>query len=226
METDQAQRMTQSFTAAWEKRNLPRIAHALPAWVTPDHLTTLGVVASAVVGLGYLLAHLSPAWLILSIGAIAIHWFADSLDGTLARVRQRERERYGYYVDRTADAISTVIICSCVGLSPFARAFSGLALAVGYLLLQNYAEICAYTLKRFPLSFGRLGPTEARIGLAAVNLLLIFWQPPQLSVGTLSFNWLDLALLVFGFGFVATYAVLAIRGAKQLAALERAILKH
>ena len=83
-----AKRVTKSLTSDWETANLPRLAASLPAWVTPDHLTGLGIVAAFIIGLGYVMAHRSPAWLLLTIFGLALHWFGDSLDGTLARVRR------------------------------------------------------------------------------------------------------------------------------------------
>lgn len=194
-----AVRISESFTTRWEKRNLPKIARALPAWVTPDHLTLLGIVAALMIGAGYVLSHRSTSWLLLSVVGLFFHWFGDSLDGTLARVRKQERERYGYYVDRTADAISVVVIFVCFGLSPFLSLSVAMMVAVGYLLIMIYAEICAYTSGRFPLSFARLGPTEARIILALFTSLLIFWQPPARvldAAGVLASGVLFLSFLV------------------------------
>src|SRR5262245_26372379 len=120
-----AERVSRTLTSAWEKRNLPRIAERLPAWVMPDHLTLLGIVAALAIGAGYVLSHLSRLYLLLSIAGLFAHWFGDSLDGTLARVRKTEREKYGYYVDRSADAVSIVIICAAFGLSPFISLSTG-----------------------------------------------------------------------------------------------------
>ncbi|MEJ2368879.1 MAG: CDP-alcohol phosphatidyltransferase family protein, partial [Acidobacteriota bacterium] len=37
-----------------------------------------------------------------SIGYV-LNWFGDSLDGTLARVRNQQRPKYGYYLDHLVD---------------------------------------------------------------------------------------------------------------------------
>ncbi len=219
---NKATRTTQSFTATWEKKNLPKIAAALPAWVTPDHLTALGLLAALGIGAGYVLAHQHPAWLLLSIVSLFLHWLGDSLDGTLARVRKQERERYGYYVDRTADAISTVVICGAFGLSPFVNMSTALLLAVSYLLLQIYAEICAYTSKKFPLSFGRMGPTEARIAMALFNAVLIFWRPESIQIAGFNMTELDLLVMLVSAGLMATFLVSSALEAKRLDVLDRA----
>jgi phosphatidylglycerophosphate synthase len=218
---EKAQRVTQSLTSSWEKRNLPRLAATLPKWVTPDHLTGLGIAAAFIIGLGYILAHRSPMWLILSVAGLVLHWFGDSLDGTLARVRKIERERYGYYVDRTADAISVVVICASFGLSPYLRFSVAMLLAVSYLMIMVYAEICAYVSRRFPMSFAGVGPTEARIGLGAFTLSLIFWKPEMHAIG---FNTLELAAIAVSIGLFVAFVVLSAKEARRLDRMDRDLL--
>lgn len=222
MDDKTAQRTTESLTHAWEKANLPRIARALPEWVSPDLLTGLGVFAAAVIGAGYLLSHQSPWWLLLVPAGLVVHWFGDSLDGTLARVRKMERERYGYYVDRTADAISTVIIGVCFGLSPYVHLSVAMMMTVGYLLLMLYAEICAYTSQRFPLSFGHLGPTEARIALGVFTIGLMFWTPRHLVLGPFNLTWVDLGVLAVTAGLLFTFLKASVSEARRLDRLDRA----
>jgi archaetidylinositol phosphate synthase len=224
VKNEKAKRKTDSLTSSWEKENLPRIAARLPAWVTPDHLTALGIGAAFVIGLGYILANRSPLWLLLSVVGLALHWFGDSLDGTLARVRKIERERYGYYVDRTADAISLVVICAAFGLSPYLRFSIAMLLAVSYLLIMVYAEICAYVSRRFPLSFARLGPTEARIALGLFTLALVFWQPPMLAIGSLQLNALELAAILVSLGIIAAFVVMSAKEARRLDRMDRSLL--
>ena len=207
MSEQDAKRTTRSLTAAWEKRNLPRMAAALPGWVTPDHLTGLGIAAAVAVGAGYVLASHSRYWLGLTLLGLVVHWAADSLDGTLARVRKIERERYGYYVDRTADAISTVVIGLGLGLSSYVDMQVALLMTIGYLLLMLYAEICAYTCREFPLSFGLIGPTEARILLGLFTLALGAWTPPTVNIAGIALTWIDLGVLAVSGGLFATFLI-------------------
>lgn len=216
MKSEKAERVTTSLTAAWEKRELPRIAKALPAWIRPDHLTGLGIVAAIMVGTGYVMAGNSRMWLLVSIAGLFFHWFGDSLDGTLARVRKQEREKYGYYVDRTADAISVVVICIAFGLSHFVSFYVGLLLAIGYLLLMVHAEVCAYVSKKFPMSFARMGPTEARIMLAVFTMIL-FVSPPSLEV-------LDVIGVGVSAVLFAAFLVLSAREAHRLDRLDRGFI--
>lgn len=220
-EKKNAQRITDGLTARWEKENLPKIARSLPAWVTPDHMTILGLVAAVVIAAGYVLSSWSPAWLLLVVVGLFFHWAGDSLDGTLARVRNRTRERYGYYVDRTADAISTVLIGVAFGLSPYVQLPIAMLMTISYLLLQIYAEICAYTAREFPLSFGRLGPTEARIALALFTVLMMVSPPASIVIGGITFTWVDGLVTCVSVGLLFTFAVSSWRQARRLDVLDR-----
>ncbi len=220
-EKKNAQRMTDGLTARWEKENLPKMARALPEWVTPDHMTILGLVAAVVIAAGYVLSAWSPAWLLLVVVGLFFHWAGDSLDGTLARVRNKTRERYGYYVDRTADAISTVLIGIAFGLSPYVALPIAMLMTISYLLLQIYAEICAYTAREFPLSFGRLGPTEARIALGLFTVLMMVSPPASIVVAGLQLTWVDGLVACVSVGLLATFAVSSWRQARRLDVLDR-----
>lgn len=221
MSDDKAKRTTASLTAAWEKKYLPQMAAALPGWVTPDHLTALGIVAAFVIAAGFALSNYSPAFLVLAIVGLFFHWAGDSLDGTLARVRKKTRERYGYYVDRTADAISTVVIGIGFGLSPFVHLEIAMLMTIGYLLLMMYAEICAYTSREFPLSFGVVGPTEARIALGAFTTLMMFAPPRAIMILGVMTTWVDVFVVLVSLGLFLTFAVSSWLQAKKLDRLDR-----
>src|SRR3954451_13102082 len=155
-----------------EARALEWIARRLPARVTPDHLTALGVLAAFGVATAYLLSNRDPAWLWAASALLVVHWLGDSLDGTLARVRKAERPTYGYYLDHLVDAAATALIGLGLGLSPYLLLVTGLVVVVAYLVLSinTYLETQAFGV--FTLGYGRLGPTEARVALIAVNTAL------------------------------------------------------
>ena len=83
------------------------IARRLPARVTPDHMTALGVLAALGIAAAYALANGDRMWLWAASALLVVHWLGDSLDGTLARVRRAERPTYGYYLDHLVDAVAT-----------------------------------------------------------------------------------------------------------------------
>ena len=178
-----------------ERRLLRAIAGRLPLWVTSDHLTLLGVLGAVSAGVAYALSNLSPVWLAAASAALAVNWFGDSLDGTLARVRRAERPRYGYYLDHIVDAFATAAIGVGLGLSPYVDLGVALAVVLAYLVLSInvYLETAAFGV--FRLGYGRIGPTEARLILIAVNTVLALGSPgPALARVA---NW-TLGLLVVG----------------------------
>ena len=167
-----AQRIIRTITGRFERKWLPRMASVMPQWVTPDILTTGGIVASAVIGLCYVLSKFNPVWLWVVNGLFVVHWFADSLDGTLARVRKIERPRYGFFIDHSADAIAALFVCLGLGLSPHMDLRVAFGLLLSYYLMMIYVLLRSYTLREFKISFGRMGPTEIRIGLILANVVI------------------------------------------------------
>jgi archaetidylinositol phosphate synthase len=150
-----------------EQRLLEAIARRLPAWLLPDHLTALAVLAAAgFAAAGALSAH-GTGWLWAAAGLLAMQWLGDSLDGTLARVRRAERPRYGYYLDHLADAVSTALIGLGLGLSPYMSLPIALVVVVAYLAASINTYLEAQAFGRMRLGYGRLGPTEARLVLLA-----------------------------------------------------------
>src|SRR5919108_2924914 len=105
MATPRETRIHTSLLAAVEKRCLIWMAERLPAWASSDQLTALGAVAMLGAGISYWLGGAHPLALLVVVAMLAINWFGDSLDGTLARVRKQERPKYGYYVDHVLDAV-------------------------------------------------------------------------------------------------------------------------
>ncbi len=155
-----------------ERRLLRRIATALPARVTSDALTALGVAGAAGAGAAYALSGRHVAWLWVASLMIAVNWFGDSLDGTLARVRGIERPRYGYYLDHIVDAVACAAIGVGIGLSPWVDLEVALLLVVAYLALSINVYLESAVFGVFRLAYGRLGPTEVRIVLILGNTAL------------------------------------------------------
>src|SRR6266550_2516402 len=162
--------------AVVEKKTLIWLAQRLPAWVNSDHLTLLGFVAMIAAGLLYWGASWDRRALIGVILALAVNWFGDSLDGTLARVRNRLRPRYGFYVDHITDAIGTFFLLGGLALSSYMNPFIALGLLIAYLLLSIEVYLTTYTIGAFHLSFWSFGPTELRLLLCIGNIAL-FYRP-------------------------------------------------
>jgi archaetidylinositol phosphate synthase len=168
-----APRSKQFILAVPEGRALEWIARRLPAWVKPDHLTALGVLAALAIAAAYVLSNGDKLWLWAASGLLVIHWLGDSLDGTLARVRKSERPRYGYYLDHLVDAFATAAIGIGLGLSPYMLLAVGLAIVVAYLILSINTYLETHAFGVFTLGYGRFGPTEARLILIGMNTALV-----------------------------------------------------
>lgn len=155
-----------------ERRVLPWMARRLPAWVLPDHLTYLAQAAALLIGLSYYLTTFSLNWLWMANLGLLIHWWGDSLDGTLARVRHIERNRYGFFVDHYSDTISVFLICFGMGVSPIMEMRIALSLIVGYFLLMILVNLVSMCRGVFKISFGGVGPTEIRLLLMIANTIV------------------------------------------------------
>ena len=169
-----ARRVQESLSAAAEKRALVWMAERSPWWINSDQLTLLGFLAQISAGVGYALSRWHRYWLLAVIGFLALNWLGDSLDGTLARVRQRLRPRYGFYVDHMVDSFGALALMTGLAISGYMHPHIAIGLLVAFLLLSIQSYLASYTLGEFQLSFWKFGPTEIRILLAAGNVTLLF----------------------------------------------------
>jgi archaetidylinositol phosphate synthase len=175
-----AARLQESFTARAERKVLAWLAVRLPAWVNSDHLTLLGFASMFCAGASYALAPWHPSGLLLAVVFLALNWFGDSLDGTLARVRNRQRPRYGFYVDHMIDTFGGLFLMGGLGLSGFLDLRIAAGMFVTFLMLSIESYLAAHTVGIFRLSYGKFGPTEIRILLSLGSIAL--WQNPNVRV--------------------------------------------
>jgi phosphatidylglycerophosphate synthase len=169
-------RLQESWVAVAEKRALLWLAARTPEWIGPDHLTVLGFAAQIGAGLGYALARWNRYALFGVIACLALNWLGDSLDGTLARVRQRPRPRYGFYVDHMVDSFGALALMGGLAASGCMHSWIAIGLLIGFLMLSIQSYLATHALGEFRLSFWRFGPTELRI-LLAVGNLAVLWRP-------------------------------------------------
>lgn len=172
-----AVRIQTSVLNAVEKKALVWLAKRQPRWMTSDILTYFGTFGAVVIAVGYILSVRDINFLWLSSAGFVINWYGDSLDGTLARVRNRQRPVYGYYLDHTVDAINELMIFVSIGLSGLMHLDIALLALVMYLLITINVSINAHLKKEFKLTYAKLGPTEFRLIAIIVNTLLILVRP-------------------------------------------------
>ena len=165
-----AVRQQTSLLAPLERVCLSWFARNMPPWVKPDHLTLLGFGAMLVAGVCYALARWWPPALLIVNLCLAINWFGDSLDGTLARARNKQRPRYGFYVDHIIDAFGILFIICGLALSGYMTWTIALAVLVIYFMISIDVYLATYTIGTFKLSFYKFSPTELRILLAIGNI--------------------------------------------------------
>jgi archaetidylinositol phosphate synthase len=208
-----------SLLAASEKRLLVWMAHRLPPSINSDHLTLLALAAMALAGASYAVASIAPAALWVVILALALNWFGDSLDGTLARVRRVERPRYGFYVDHVLDIVGISLLLGGLACSGYMTPLVAMVLLVTYLLVTGEVFLATAAHGVFRMSFLGMGPTELRIVLAIGTLAL--FRDPHIDLGALGRHPLfDVGGVVAAVGLVVALVSSTVRNTRVLARLE------
>lgn len=185
-----ALRLQESFTAPAERKMLAWLAACLPPWVTSDHLTVLGFAAMFLAGASYAFVRVNRSGLLLATLFLALNWFGDSLDGTVARLRNRQRPRYGFYVDHMIDTFGGFFLMGGLALSRFVDWRIALGMFIAFLMLSIQVYLATYALGTFQMSFAKFGPTEVRILLAVGNIAL--WVNPDSRVVGSSYRMFDM----------------------------------
>jgi len=209
-----------SVLAEVEKRALIWIATRLPHWVTSDYLTLLGLASMLAAGVAFAAVRFTP-WSVLGIvAALAANWFGDSLDGTLARVRDQQRPRYGFYVDHVIDLAGTAFLLAGLACSGFMTPLIALALLAVYLMVAAESFLATHAVGVFRISFFGFGPTELRIVLAIGAIQMI--RKPWVSIGSLPpMRLFDVGGLVAIAGLAIVFVVSALRNTRALYIAER-----
>jgi archaetidylinositol phosphate synthase len=218
--TDAHVRRNDSALAAIEKRCLVWIAQRLPRGIGSDHLTLLGLSAMIGVGVAFAASSLDSRMLYLVPALLALNWFGDSLDGTVARVRNQQRPRYGYYVDHVADIVGAVALFSGLALSGGMQPLIALALLVAYVAAMAEVFLATHVIHVFRLASFGFGPTELRIVLAAGALALV-GRPSVEVPGLGRVALFDVGGVIATIGIACAFVASAVRTAAALAREER-----
>ena len=208
-------RVHTSVLAGVEKRLLVWMAERMPRRVNSDHLTALGAVAMIGTAAAFAGAAVSPLSLWLVPVMLALNWFGDSLDGTLARVRNQQRPRYGYYLDHVVDIANTAVLFTGLAMSGLCNPWTAMALLVGYLLLCGESFLATHALGVFRISFGGFGPTELRI-LLAIGALVAIDRPTVSPFGLAPVALFDLGGIIGAAGMFVVFVASAVRNTTAL----------
>jgi phosphatidylglycerophosphate synthase len=214
----EAKRVHTSVLAAAERRCLVWIAGRLPAWVNSDHLTTLAGVAMAGAGICYWIGPGSPAAMLAAIAMLAVNWFGDSLDGTVARVRHQERPRYGFYVDHVLDVVGILCLLAGFALGGIMTPLIAAGFLVAYYLLMVEIALATHAVGTFRISFWKFGPTELRILLAVGTLQLL--RSPYVTLAGERFLLFDVGGIVAIAALCVTFVASAVTNGRLLYRLE------
>jgi phosphatidylglycerophosphate synthase len=209
-----ANRLQQSFVAVAEKKTLIWLALRTPRWINSDHLTILGFASQCLAGVCYALARWNRYMLLLGIVFLALNWLGDSLDGTLARVRNCQRPRYGFYVDHIVDTFAALFLMGGLALSGCIHPAIALGMLIAFLMLSIEAYLATYTLGQFQLSYWKFGPTEIRLLLALGNLCLLRW--PTANLMGMHLRLLDIGGVIGIVGMALMLIVSAIQHTRTL----------
>jgi len=212
-------RVKDMLLGALERPALKWLCEHSPAWLTPDMLTTIGLLGGAISFVGYLLSNQHPAYLLIASFGLLVNWYGDSMDGSLARYRKIERPRYGFFVDHTLDALAQLIFFLGFAISPYARFDVAMVTLVVYYLMDILVLARNSVQGEFKITYGKIGPTEVRTLVVLVNTILMFWNPVlKLDLG--DFGLFDLVLITVGVSFFWVYVAELVRLSKLLRDLD------
>lgn len=214
-------RVLGSWLSPLERPALLWMAARLPAWMTPDVLTAIGILGSLFIFAGYCLSLFSKYFLLLASFGFVVNWFGDSLDGTVARYRKIERPKYGFFVDHSVDTINEVCIFIGAGISPYAQFEIAMLALAGYLLMSVNVFLTTYVDGEFRLSFAKLGPTEARLLAIGANLVVMFAGLPMLNLFGSSFSAIDFVGVFMAVVLFSAFMVNTVRTSIRLARSDR-----
>lgn len=211
-----SKRVQGNILARSERGLLLWLCSRMPRAVTPDRLTGLGVLGAAIVFLGYVGTRFDPIFFWLATFGFFVHWFGDSLDGSLARYRRVERPRYGYFLDHSTDVVSNLMIMGGLGFSAYIRLDVALFVLLGYFMLCMYVFLHNHVSGCFQLSFLALGPTELRVFLIGLNSWMFFQGEKKILLNGATFSPYDFFLCSGGAIFVSLFMVNMIKVARRL----------
>lgn len=203
-----------------ERPALRWLAAHMPGWVNPDILTGVGILGSVVIFFSYWLTNINANFLWLASLGLVINWFGDSLDGTLARYRKIERPKYGFFVDHTVDAVSTLLVVFGLGLSPYVKFEIACLALISFLLMSVLVYIRTYVDGVFKISYGKFGPTEVRLIIIIANTVVYFVGNPVVRLWFGAISIYDLIAGIVAALLAVIFVFSTIKQARELAKLK------
>jgi phosphatidylglycerophosphate synthase len=220
LDINKHKRVNETLLAPLERPVLQWLAAHMPAWVTPDKLTGVGMIGAVVIFFGYSLTYYNKNFLWLACLGFIINWFGDSLDGTLARYRNIQRPKYGFFIDHTMDALSEVLVFTGLGLSPYVHFGLAYLALVGYLLMSILVYVRTCVNGEFKISYVKIGPTEMRLIAIGANILVYFIGNPTIRLPLVTATIYDFIVAIIAVLLLLIFLISTLRQANQLAKQE------
>jgi len=192
------------------------MARRMPGAIGSDHLTALGALAMVATAAAFAAARLDRQWLLLVPVLLAVNWFGDSLDGTVARVRGHQRPRYGYYLDHVVDLATSTALFAGMALSGLMQPILAVLALTGYILLCAESFLATHTVGVFRLAFAGMGPTELRILLSVGALVAATRETTVVTIGAWRTSLFDVGAVVAVVAMGVVFALSACRNARAL----------
>jgi phosphatidylglycerophosphate synthase len=191
------------------------MAQRMPAWIQSDHLTVLGFAAMIGAGAAFYAAQRTRYALFGVVVALAVNWFGDSLDGTLARVRNRQRPRFGFYVDHVLDIAGAAFLLTGMALSGFIQPLVAIGLLAAFAAVAAEVFLATCVQGVFRLANLGFGATELRI-ILAIGTLYLLHVPTIHIFGYGPYRLFDVGGIVAIIGLSVAFAVSAVRNTRIL----------
>ena len=219
------QRVNDILLGPLERPALRWLSAHMPAWVTPDVCSGIGVFGAFLTLICYGLSNFDRNFLWLASFGYVVNWFGDSLDGTLARYRHIERPKYGFFIDHMLDAACQVMIFLGLGLTPYISFNIACLALIAYLLLSVLVYVRLCVVGEFRISYGKMGPTEIRVIAILINTLMYFAGPGSLeftlgAAGRVAINIYDALVVVITLLLLSFFVSTGSRQARLLAKQE------
>lgn len=176
------ERKNTGFLNLVEEFILSGLVRLAPQWITPDMLTFIALASIFLAAVSYAFVTKAPEFLFLVNFFIFLHWLGDSLDGRLARFRQIQRPKYGFYVDHFCDSLSVFFIAIGLLLSSLVKPEILFLGSILILLSLIHTYLLTVSTNVFNLSIGLVGGTEARVILVLFNFALYIFGNPKLKL--------------------------------------------
>lgn len=215
------ERTIQSFLGSSERAVLDWLCRRMPIWVTPDVMTAVAIIGALTIAGGYALTNIDPAFLWLASFGLVLHWLGDSMDGSLARYRQIERPRYGYFVDHSIDGMSVFLIGFGIGVSPYVRLDVALLTLSTYLLILILVFVRTSVTGEFRMAYFRIGSTEIRLAMVLANGLVFLIGNPTVDTFLGPLSLYDMIGTVMGVLFFLAFVIVVVSFSRTLGREER-----